>query len=182
MKLRDLNTNIRTDLFEYLCNLEDINKYKFVNYLDIITTDFVENSEDGINELLEGFEPSDILRIEDRTERRNTLATKCGDTLYSCDFGDIINYNDLEEKLLDTEVEDIQYVLDYIDSDYTLFKEDKLYDTLGKICDDIRYSINSLIKYKDTPKVNEFITDLDNTKIKIKKAIDKYNSRDISLT
>ena len=95
MKLRDLNTNIRTDLFEYLCNLEDINKYKFVNYLDIITTDFVENSEDGINELLGGFEPSDILRIEDRTERRNTLATKCGDTLYSCDFGDIINYNDL---------------------------------------------------------------------------------------
>ena len=78
MKLRDLNTNIRTDLFEYLCNLEDINKYKFVNYLDIITTDFVENSEDGINELLEGFEPSDILRIEDRTERRNTLATKYG--------------------------------------------------------------------------------------------------------
>ena len=176
MVLRELSDIVIEGLFDYLDDLEAYMLYQFAAHLDIVTETVVENNEDGINDLLEDLEPSDILPIDDLTKDSDPLVYKSGNSIYSCYFEDLIDYSDFKEELLDTEVEDIEDALNYIGSDFSLFKDSKLYDTLDGLSNELVFSINKLNKFQDSTIAKEFKDELYALNTKITNAIDEYNN------
>ena len=87
-----------------------------------------------------------------------------------------IDYSDFKEELLDTDVEDIEGALNYIGSDFNLFKDNKLYDTLDGLSNELVFSINKLSKFQDSTVAKEFKDELYALNTKITNAIDEYNN------
>ena len=189
MKLKELNDDIIKDLFAYLSNIkEDYILYKFAKHLDIITETVTENNEYGINDLLEYTDPYNILYIENLIDENDPLIYRSGDSICSCEFEDLIEFNNFENALLDIDTEDIEDALNYIGSDYNLFKDDRLCNTLNSVSDSLKFSIKKLedldklsiknLEYLNSSMIKELKNDLDHTNTKIKNIIDCYKHKD----